>query len=65
MAGPRTWVAVGPFDEDESAGDEAVGPTKRVPVACLFEAIEVPVFDGEESAVERLAEGEGRAGDRS
>jgi hypothetical protein len=42
---------------------EAVRPAEGDPVASIFEAIEVPVFEGEATAVERLAEGEGGARD--
>ena len=42
---------------------EAVRPAEGDPVASIFEAIEVPVFEGESTAVEGLAEGEGGARD--
>lgn len=63
MGGPRSGVAFRPFDGDESNGVEAVRPAEGDPIASIFEAIEVPVFEGEATAVEGLAEGEGRARD--
>ena len=63
MGGPRSGVAFRPFDGDESYGVEAVRPTEGDPVASIFAAIEVPVFEGESTAMEGLAEGKGGARD--
>ncbi len=63
MGGPRSGVAFRPFDGDQSYGVEAVRPAEGDPIASIFEAIEVPVFEGEATAVEGLAEGEGGARD--
>ena len=63
MGGPRSGVAFRPFDSNESYGVEAVRPAEGDPVASIFKAIEVPVFEGKETAMEGLAEGEGGARD--
>ena len=63
MGGPRSGVAFRPFDCNESYGVEAVRPAEGDPIASIFEAIEVPVFEGEATAMEGLAEGEGGARD--
>jgi len=63
LGGPRSGVAFRPFDSDESFGVEAVRPTEGHPIASIFETIEVPVFEGEATAMEGLAEGEGGARD--
>ncbi len=63
MGGPRSWVAFRPFDSDESYGVEAVRPAEGDPIASIFEAIQVPVFEGEATGVKGLAEGEGGARD--
>lgn len=63
MGGPRSGVAFRPFDGDESYGVEAVRPAEGDPIASIFEAIEVPMFERESTAVEGLAEGEGGARD--
>ena len=63
MGGPRSRVPFRPFDGDESYGVEAVRPAEGDPVASIFEAIEVPMFERESTAVEGLAEGEGGARD--
>ena len=63
MGGPRSGVAFRPFDGNESYGVEAVRPAEGDPIASIFEAVEVPVFEGEATAVEGLAEGEGGARD--
>jgi hypothetical protein len=63
LGGPRSRVAFRPFDGDESYGVEAIRPAEGDPIASIFEAIEVPVFEGKETAMEGLAEGEGGARD--
>jgi hypothetical protein len=63
LGGPRSGVAFRPFDSDESNGVEAVRPAEGDPIASIFEAIEVPMFEREATAVEGLAEGEGGARD--
>jgi hypothetical protein len=63
LGGPRSGVAFRPFDGDESYGVEAVRPTEGDPVASIFKAIKVPVFEEEPTAMDGLAEGEGGARD--
>ncbi len=63
MGGPRSGVAIRPFDGNESYGVEAVRPAEGDPIASIFEAVEVPMFKREATAVEGLAEGEGGARD--
>ena len=63
MGGPSSGVPFRPFDGDESYGVETVRPAEGDPVASIFKAIEVPVFEGEPTAMEGLAEGKGGARD--
>ena len=62
---PFAGVALGPFDGNEAAGDEAIRPTEGVPIACIFKTVKVPVFESESSPKKRLAQSEGGTWDIS
>ena len=60
---PRPRIAVGPFDGNQTRGDQAFRPAQGIPIPRFFQSIEIPVFKRQFSSGQRLAKGEGRTGD--
>ena len=61
---PISGETVRPFHRHESGRDQAVGPAEGFPVACLFQAVEIPVIEREAATTKRLAKSESGAGNQ-